>query len=68
VRERERDVKSMFSRLNLKETNNLEDQGVERRITSKEMLELQDVDKIRHAEDRDKRLALEKRVMNLRVA
>jgi hypothetical protein len=29
------------------------------------MLKRQDVDRIHHAEDRDKRLALEKRVMNL---
>jgi len=36
-------------------------------VTSKEILKRQDVDKIHGAEKREKRLALVKRVMNLRV-
>jgi IS5 family transposase len=66
-REREREVKSRFSRENFEETNSIKDQGVERKMTSKEMLKRQDVDGIHRAENRDKRLALVKRVMNLRV-
>jgi uncharacterized protein (DUF2384 family) len=36
-------------------------------MTSKETLKRQDVDRTHRAENRDKRLALVKRVMNLRV-
>jgi len=64
---REREVKSRFSRENVKETNSLEEQGVERRMTSREMLKRQDVNRTHRAENRDKRLAVVKRVMNLRV-
>ena len=64
---REREVKSRFSRENFKETNSLEVQGVERRMTCKEVFKRQDVNRTRRAEKRDTRLALVKRVMNFRA-